>query len=132
MWFGQPQEAITCVEKGIRLSPHDPEIAFAYSVLWMCYLLLGQVERAIGRLRKGRAANPRLYFTHMNLAAALSLNGEVEEARAALAEAIKIRPKFSSLSRFRRALPWTRHPRYMALTENTFEAGLLKAGMPAE
>jgi TolB-like protein len=61
MWFGQPQEAITCVEKGIRLSPHDP-IAFAYSVLGMCYLLLGQVERAIGPLRKARAANPRALF----------------------------------------------------------------------
>jgi hypothetical protein len=39
----------------------------------MCYLLLGQVENAIGPLRKARAANPRLYYTHMNLAAALGL-----------------------------------------------------------
>jgi adenylate cyclase len=130
MWLGQPQAAITHVQKGIRLSPHDPEIQFAYSVLGMCYLLLGQVEHAIYPMRKARAANPRLYYTHMNLAAALGLKGEVDEASAALAESVKIRPEFNSLARLHLALPWTRNPHYMALAENTFEAGLRRAGFP--
>jgi hypothetical protein len=55
----------------------------------------------------------------MNLAAALGLSGEVKEARLALAEAIKIKPEFNSLCRLRRGLPWTKHPKYIALAKKT-------------
>jgi hypothetical protein len=68
----------------------------------------------------------------MNLAAALGLSGEIDEAREVLAKSIKIRLEFSSLARLRRALPWTGNPRYINLAENTFEARLRKAGMPEE
>ena len=132
MWLGQPRAAIPNVEKGIRLSPHDAEIHFAYTVLGLCHLLLGDVEHAIGPLRKARFVNPRLYYTHMNLAAALGLSGELDEARAYLAEAIKIRPDFNSLGQLRLANPWTRNSQYMALAENTFEVGLRRAGFPDE
>jgi adenylate cyclase len=132
LWLGQPQVAIPHVEKGIRLSPYDAEIHFAYSVLGLCHLLLGRLEHAIGPLRKARAANPRLYYTHMNLAAALGLSGELDEASAALAEALKIRPELNSLARFRLALPWTTNPQYMALAKSTFEAGLRRAGFSDE
>jgi TolB-like protein/Tfp pilus assembly protein PilF len=132
MWLGQPHAAIMLVEKGIRLSPHDAEIAFPYSVLGMSLLLLGESERAMAPLRKARSARPQLYYTHMNLAAALGLNGEVEETKLALAKAIDIKPEFSSLARLRSGLPWASNPQYMALAENTFHAGLRKAGMPEE
>ena len=102
---------------------------FAYTVLGLCYLLLGRIERAVGPLRKARAANPRLYYTHLNLAAALGLSGELDEASASLTEAIKLRPDFNSLARLR-ALPWARNPQYMALAESTFEVGLRRAGLP--
>ena len=68
----------------------------------------------------------------MNLAAALGLSGELDEARAYLAEAIKIRPDFNSLGQLRLANPWTRNSQYMALAENTFEVGLRRAGFPDE
>jgi len=132
MWLGEPQAAIINVEKGIRLSPYDAEIHFAYSVLGLCHLLLGHVEQAIPPLRRARAANPRLYFTHLNLAAALGLNGELDEASACLTEAVKLRPDFNSLARLRLANPWTRNPRYMALAESTFDVGLRRAGFPDE
>jgi tetratricopeptide (TPR) repeat protein len=132
MWLGLPQAAINNVEKGIRLSPHDAEIHFAYTVLGLCHLLLGDVESAIGPLRKAQAVNPRLYYIHLNLAAAFGLSGELDEASASLTEAIKIRPDFNSLARLRLANSWTRNPQFMALAESTFEVGLRRAGLPEE
>jgi len=95
------------------------------------HLLMGHVEQAIEFTRKARASNPRLYFTHTLLAAALGLKGELDEARAALAEAIKLRPEFNSLARWRAYMTWG-SPEYWALRERTTHVGLRRAGMPDE
>ena len=52
-------------------------------------MMLGDTEEAIAFLRKGRAGNPRLFYIHMLLAAALGLKGELNEAAAALRHAIE-------------------------------------------
>ena len=88
MFLGQPEAAIPQLEKSTRLSPHDPFIALNYNALGVCHLFLGQVDEAIDLLRKARAASPRYYFVHLNLAAALGLRGDLNEARAALAEGV--------------------------------------------
>ena len=129
--LGQPEAAIPKIEKGIRLSPHDPTSPTAYSILSQAHLLLGHAEPAIELARKACAGNPRLYFTHMLLAAALGLKGDVEEARAALAEGMKIRPDFDSLARLREYCMWG-SPRFLALREGTIYVGLRRAGMPDE
>ena len=127
--LGEPEAAIPKIEKGIRLSPHDPTSPTAYSILSQAHLLLGHAEPAIELARKACAGNPRLYFTHMLLAAALGLKGDVEQARAALAEGIKVRPDFNSLARLREYCAWG-NPRFLALREDTIYRGLRRAGMP--
>jgi adenylate cyclase len=92
---------------------------------------LGHVEQAIELARKARASNPRLYITNTMLAAALGLKGELDEARAVLAEAIKLRPEFNSLARWRAYMTWG-SPEYWALRERTTIVGLRHAGMPDE
>jgi len=67
----------------------------------------------------------------MLLAAALGLKGELDEARAALAEGVRIRPQFSSLARLRAYSTWG-NSRYRALREKTVDLGLRRAGMPDE
>jgi hypothetical protein len=52
-------------------------------------------------LLKAKAANPRPWFIHMNLAVTLALKGEPEEAKAALAEAVKLNLEIGSLARWR-------------------------------
>jgi tetratricopeptide (TPR) repeat protein len=99
--LGQPDAAILETEKGLRLSPSRAAVPIAYTILSQGHLLLGHVEQAVELARKACAGNPRLYFTHMCLAAALGLEGSLDEARAALAEAIKLRPEFDSLIRLR-------------------------------
>ena len=129
--LGQPDAAIPEIEKGIRFAPHDAVSPSAYSMLTVAYLISGHVEEAIEFARQARARNPRLYYTHMLLAAALGLKGELDEARAALAEGIKLRPEFNSLARLRAYTTWG-NPRYKALRESTLDLGLRRAGMPDE
>jgi hypothetical protein len=89
------------------------------------------VEQAIEFARTARARNPRLYFPHMTLAAALALKSEHGEAKTALADGIKLRPEFASLARLRAYTTWG-NAQFKALRENTFDLGLRRAGMPDE
>jgi tetratricopeptide (TPR) repeat protein len=127
--LGQPEAAIPVGEKGLRLIQYGEAAPAAYMALGQAHLLLGHVEQAIEFARKARASNPRIYITNTMLAAALGLKGELDEARAVLAEAIKLRPEFNSLARWRAYMTWG-SPEYWALRERTTIVGLRRAGMP--
>jgi adenylate cyclase len=129
--LGQPDAAIPEIEKGIRLGPYDTASPSAYSMLGLAHILLGRVEQAIEFSRTARARNPRLYFPHMLLAAALGLKDDLDEARAALAEGIKLRPEFNSLARLRAYTTWG-NAQFKALRKSTLDLGLRRAGMPDE
>ena len=129
--LGQPEAAILIGEKGLRLSQYGEAVPIGYMTMGQAHLLMGHVDQAIEFARRARASNPRLYFTHTLLAAALGLKGELDEARAALAEAIKLRPEFNSLARWRAYMTWG-SPEYWALRERTTHVGLRRAGMPDE
>jgi hypothetical protein len=62
---------------------------------------------------------------------ALGLRGDLDEARAALAEAIKLKPDIDSLTRFAAQSPFT-NPEYVALRAKTLYVGRRRAGFPGE
>ena len=132
MQMGKPEEAIPYIEKSIRLSPHAPDIANNYGALGGCHLLLGHLDEAIELLRKARASNPRFFGTHLSLAGALGLRGDIDEARAEIAEAIKLNPEVNSLAALRAYFPWITSPPLWALRERTVNVGLRRAGFPDE
>jgi len=66
------------------------------------------------------------------LAGALGFKGDVDGARSALAEAMRLKPEVSSLAQFHTQMPWGTNPRYMRLAEPTLYAGLRRAGFPDE
>ena len=132
MYLGQPEEAISHIEKSIRLNPRDPNLGGYCWALGSCHLLLTHVEQAIDLLRTARTENPRFWYIHAALAGALGLGGDLDEARVALAEAIRLRPEINSLARWRTNAPWNTNPQYWALREKTLNVGLRKAGMPEE
>ena len=78
-----------------------------------------------------RAAYPRLWYVHRDLAGALGLRGDLDEARAALAKAIELKPEMNSLA-WLRAYPGASDLRYWALYEKTVAVGLRRAGFPVE
>jgi len=128
-YLGQPEAGIPYIEKALLLSPRDSDLASVYRALGVSHLLLGHVDQAVELLSRARAENPRFWYIHYWLAAALGLRGELDEARAALAESIRLNPEVNSLSRQRAAQPWGT-PQYWSLYENTVNVGLRRAGFP--
>jgi adenylate cyclase len=132
MYVGRPEAAIPHIEKAIRLSPRDPSVSAMYYGLGRCHLLLSNVDQAIELFERVRMANPRYWDVRAWLAGALGLKGDLDGARAHLAEAIKLKPELNSLARWRAHHPWIAIPEYLALREKTLNIGLRAAGMAEE
>jgi hypothetical protein len=62
----------------------------------------------------------------------LGLKGDLDEARMALTEAIRLRPEMNSLARYCAVTPWITNPSHWALREKTLNVGLRRVGMPDE
>jgi hypothetical protein len=73
-----------------------------------------------------------MWYVHLELAGALGLVGNLEEAKSEIAEALKLQPEIDSIARWG-ALAVTQgwgHPEFQALREKTTYAGLRTAGFP--
>ncbi len=132
IYLGDPAAAIPLAEKRIRLNPNDPNIALAYWSLGLAHLLQGHLPQAIDWLTKARAANPRIYYVDLDLAAALALSGDLDGAHEALAASLKLKPEINSMRRQLARWAYTNNPAYRAMAEKTIDAGLRKAGMPED
>jgi adenylate cyclase len=128
-FLGHPEAAVPLIERCLRLAPHDRNTPVNHAILGLCKLLLGDAEEAVAWLRKARAGNPRLFYIHAILAAALALRNELDEAGDALRQAVQIRPEFASNSDLE-ALLRESTPQYLALWRKTVYAGLIRAGLP--
>ena len=133
--MGELGDAIALGEKSLRLSPRDPNISYRYMLLGYCQLVSNHVDEAIDLLIKGRTANPRDWLFSFGLAGALALKGDLDAAKSALAESLKLRPEVNSLAQWQAWVPWTsktNSPRYWALEDKTLGEGLRRIGFPAE
>ena len=130
LYLGQPEVGIPPLEKAIQLGPDDPNIAITYWALGTCQLLLGRVDQAIDLLQTARAADARLWVPYFYLAGAYGLQGDLDHARSALAESIRLKPAIKSLDRMRVENAWLNNPQYWALQEKTLNLGLRRAGLP--
>jgi adenylate cyclase len=131
----RPEAALPYFQRALQLSPRDQNRHWFYNALGEGQFVLGNTAEAINNWRKARAANPRIYLFSLWLAAAYGLRGEIDDARAALAESLKLQPKINSLVQLRAHKPaWARSspPEWVALRERTYETGLRRAGMPDE
>lgn len=130
-FLGLPETAIPWLEKSLRLAPHDHGKPGNQAALGLCHLMLGEIESGIIWLRKARAGNPQMSYIHMWLAAGLGLREELDEARAALRQAIEIKPDIDSLTALRsRWQMMTASPRFFMLAEKSVILGLRRVGLP--
>jgi Flp pilus assembly protein TadD len=129
LYLGQPEVGIPPLEQAIRLGPDDPNIGITYWALGTCQLLSDRVDQAIDLLQTARAANTRLWVTYFYLAGAYGLKGDLDRARSALAESLRLKPAIKSIARMRAENPWLRNPQYWALQEKTLNLGLRRAGL---
>ena len=134
LFLGRPEEALPYFEKSLQLDPSYQNVFYRYYWSGFCHLLLGDADTAIDHLRKSWAAYPQGSGAYLLLAAALGLRGDIDEAKATLAEVLKLKPELNSISRVR-AVPigsMLDNPQLVALRERTEFAGLRRAGMPEE
>jgi tetratricopeptide (TPR) repeat protein len=130
LYLGQPEAAIPPLEEAIRLGPNDPNVVTSYWALGTCQLLSARVDQAIDLLQTARAADPRAWVPHFYLAGAYALKGDLDKARSAFAEAIRLKPAMKSLARMRVENPWLSNQQYWALQERTLNIGLRRVGFP--
>jgi tetratricopeptide (TPR) repeat protein len=127
---GSIEEVIPLMERAIRLSPRDPQIAVMNYRIGEVHLLQSHIDKAIASLERARSANLELAYVRAFLASAYALKGETERAAAELGQARRLSDRYSSIAEQRAGFFWV--PKTRVLFEATYFAGLRKAGMPEE
>jgi adenylate cyclase len=79
----------------IQLSPRDPGLGLWYATLAASDIGLGNSDDAITDSHRAIDAGYRPFVVYSNLAAACAMSNRTDDAKAAVAEAIKLNPKYS-------------------------------------
>jgi adenylate cyclase len=119
--LGRFEQAKSDVQQAMRLSPRDPHILSWQLVSGDAELAVGHTKAAIDQYQKIFDGGDRSYWVYANLAAAYALEGRMEEAKSALAEARRVNPRLT--------VNWFRTHAY---DQPTKWKGLRKAGLPEE
>ena len=90
---GKPAEAVSVLQRAIRLGPPDPA---AYNDLGLLLLYSHRVEEAVDSFERAIALAPNLAIAHYNLAAALERQRRREEAIAAYRRSIALDPSLAA------------------------------------
>ncbi len=131
LFTGAFDEAIPAQEQAIRLSPRDPRVFNWYWRIGMVHLLQSRTDEAISWLEQARYANPRLAGPRGWLLSAYALKGDLVRASAELTEARRLSGdnRYASVAAYK-AVQRFGAPAFDSLAEQTFFAGLRKAGVP--
>ena len=92
---GEPERAVEAAERIVRLDPFCAPPARAS--LGMAHYMRAQYAQALPPLRECAARAPNMRIGHLWLAATCARLGEVEEARAAATEVLRIEPSWTNL-----------------------------------
>jgi tetratricopeptide (TPR) repeat protein len=88
---GRPEEAIGLVERAMRLDPCNSTFYYLW-VLGGAYRLTGRYEEAIAAQQRALILNPNYLGPHLSLAGIYGELGREREARAEVAEVLRISP----------------------------------------
>ena len=109
------------------MSPRDPQLAEWYYQLAVTYIHERRYDEAVVWARRALEVNPNLRYPYRVLAAALTLSGQVDEARMVAADMLRPYPD-ETISAFLIREPWT-DPVYRA-GQNREITGMRLAGIP--
>ena len=105
----------------MSLSPRDPALSQWHNFMADAEIGLGNFDTAIDESSKAIDGGYRVFYSYLNLAVAHAFKGDLDEAKAALAEARRINPKLS--------IKWLIE--HKPVLQPAFD-GLRKAGLPEE
>jgi adenylate cyclase len=89
---GRHEEAIGYIQQALRMSPHDPLIAFFYSGMCMAHYFARRYDEAIEWGRKSIQQRPGFIPGHRILCASLAQAGRTEELRVAMTRLRELQP----------------------------------------
>ena len=95
VYLGRAEDTEPHVQEALRLSPRDTMAHYWLTFVGIAKIYLGRYEEAVDWLRRSVQANRNNPLTHTSLAAALAIDGRLEEARAAAREVLALNPKFT-------------------------------------
>jgi adenylate cyclase len=93
IYAGDPARAIEVVERHMRLDPFYAPLAAGW--LGLAHYMLKQYAQALAPLRECTSRAPNLPVGHACLAATYAQLGDLEKARAAVAEVLRVMPKWT-------------------------------------
>jgi adenylate cyclase len=119
---GRHEEAKEYFQQALRMSPHDPLVAFFYSGMCAANYFGRRFDEAVEWGRKTIQQRPGFIAGHRILCASLAQAGRTEELRAAMARLLELQPTIS-IAWIEEHVPYT--PRAMG----HFLDGMRKAGV---
>jgi TolB-like protein/class 3 adenylate cyclase len=127
--LGRAAETEAHINEAIRLSPRDIFAGRWFVIVGLAKRQLNADAEAVVWLRRGLDANRNYSTAHFQLAAALALLGELDEARAEVQTGLALDPSFT-IRRFRDASnAQSDNPTFLAGRDRAIE-GMRLAGVP--
>jgi adenylate cyclase len=127
-FLADPDKMLAYADRGIRLSPRDPQTTTFLLIKGWAYMMLEQDEEGLTWFRRAAAASPQIPTVIAGLASELALTGHDSEARATLAQYLALES-----TQTRTVEQWSYVPDDNAAFMKfhwRFKSGLRKAGMP--
>jgi len=115
------ERAKSDIQQAMLLSPRDPAMGQWFNLRADPELGLGHFDEALEDAKNALEGSHRVFYTYLNLAAAHAFKGEMDEAKAAVAEARLLKPDLS--------VKWL--VKHKPVLQFAFD-GLRKAGLPEE
>ena len=123
-YIGETREARRRADIGLRLSPYDAHVFISYATIALASYAAGDYGEAVRWARRSAALNPHFGGNRRLLAASLAAAGEIDEARQAGLELLRVDPKFSA-TRFAESYAFK-----VPAKRRLFGQHLVKAGLP--
>jgi tetratricopeptide (TPR) repeat protein len=118
LYDNNPEPAVGYLERALQLSPSDPDIGSTLCGLGIALMLMGRDDRALPALKRAVDESPNHLGAHLHLIFAFNRLGRNDEARAAAARLLELRPDYRFEGRTRSG-------------NETFRAGLREAVVSA-
>ena len=93
--LGRFEQAKSDLRQAMRLSPRDPSMSLWQLQLGDVEIGAGHAKASIDEYQKAFDAGYRSFYIYANLAAAYALEGKMDEAKSALAEARRLNPSLT-------------------------------------
>jgi len=124
VWMGEPETAIECETRAMRLSPHDPHTFNMQAAIAAGHFLAGHYADALSWAKAAKRAQTNAPLQPLVAAASAAFSGDATEAEMAMAHIRQLVPNLR-LANLRDFVPARRSEDLDRWTE-----GLRKAGLP--